>query len=104
MNQLRISDFGLRNQDERRRRVLRAGSLQELWALLLIYLILLGVALLFGREVVYEIAFGVCIAVAVLVTVAFLALHLLDRMTAAVSEWMEKNRELKKPRYPEQRN
>ena len=95
MNQLRISDRGSRNQDERRRRTLRAGALQELWALLLVYLILLGVAILFGREAGYVMAFGVCVAVAALVTVSFLTLHFLDRLTAAVIDWMEKYRQRK---------
>jgi len=85
----------VRNQDERRRRVLWAGSLQELWALLLVYLILLGLAILFGREVGYVTAFGACVAVAALVTVSFLTLHFLDRLTAAVIDWMEKYRQRK---------
>jgi hypothetical protein len=80
--------------------VLRAGALQVLWALLLVYFILLGIVFLFGREVGYEISFGVCIGLAILVTVSFLAIYVLDRLTAAGSEWMEKNRERKRRQSP----
>lgn len=98
MNKLRISDCGLRNQDERRRRVFRAGAGQVLWALLLVYLILLGAALLFGRSVGYEIAFGVCLGLAGLVTISFAAIYLLDRLTAAGADRCENCRERKKQR------
>ena len=100
MKQVRISDCGLRNQDDRHRRVFRAGTLQVLWALLLVYLILLGAALLFGRSVGYELSFGVCLGLAGLVTVSFAAIYLLDRLTAAVLEWIEKYRERKQHRSP----
>jgi hypothetical protein len=84
--------------------MLRAGAFQILWALLLVYFILLGIAFLFGREVGYEISFGVSIGLAILVTVSFLAIYVLDRMTAAGSEWMEKYRERKKHNHADQRN
>jgi len=84
----------------RRTRALRAATLQELWTLLLVYLILLGMAFLFGREAGYEISFGVCMGIAVLVTVSFLAVHFLDRLTAAGLEWMENYRERRKHRSP----
>ena len=100
MTQVRISDCGLRNQDERRRRVFRAGAGQVLWALLFVYLILIGATLLFGRSVGYELAFGVCLGLAGLVTVSFAAIYLLDRLTAAGAEWMEKYRERRKRRSP----
>jgi len=102
MIQLRRAKRRVRNEvvPDRRKRVLRAGSLQVLWALLLVYLILLCIAFLFGREVGYEISFGVCMGLAVLVTVSFLAVHFLDRLTAAGLEWMEKYRERKKHRSP----
>ena len=98
MKQLRISDFGLRNKDDRRRGIFRAGALQVLWALLLVYLILIGIALLFGREVGYDISFGVCIGLAALVTVSFMTIYFFDRLTAAGIEWMEKYRERRKRR------
>ena len=85
------------HQDERRRRTLRAVAFQRLWALLLVYIILVGIAVLFNREVGFEVAFGVCIAAAALVTVLFLSLHLFDRVMAVLSEWMEKYRERKGP-------
>ena len=74
----------------RRTRVLRAATLQELWTLLLVYLILLGMAFLFGREVGYDIAFGVCGGVAVLVTVSFAAVYLLDRGSAGLLHFFSK--------------
>lgn len=67
---------------DRRKQVLRAGSLQILWALLLVYCILFGVGILFGREIGYTLSFGVCLGVAALVTVTFLSIHLLDRLSA----------------------
>ena len=75
---------GMPVQDERRRRVLRSGTLQVLWALLLVYIILAGLAFRFGREVGYDIAFGVCGGLALLVTVCFAVIHILDRTSAAV--------------------
>lgn len=83
------------HQDERRKRTLRAVAFQRLWALLIVYSILLGIAVLFNREVGVEVAFGVCIAIAALVTISFLSLHLFDRVMAVFSEWMEKYREQK---------
>lgn len=71
-------------QDERKKRALRAGRLQVLWALLLVYLILAGVAILFSRSVGYGISFGVCGGIAALVTAAFLAIYLIDRATASL--------------------
>ncbi len=97
---LRSAECRVRNEDvsDRKKRVLRAGALQVLWALLLVYLILLGAALLFGRSVGYEFSFGVCLGLAGLVTVSFAAIYLLDRLTAAGIEWMEKYRERRKHR------
>ncbi len=66
--------------------MLRAGTLQILWALLLVYCILFGVGVLFGREAGYAISFGVCLGVAALVTVTFLLIHLLDRLSADGTE------------------
>jgi hypothetical protein len=69
-------------EEDRRSRVLKQASLQELWALLLIALILLGIALLFGRQVGYGISFGASLGLLALVTVSFLLLHAFDRATA----------------------
>lgn len=71
-----------KDADERRSRVLRSGTVQVLWALMLVHIILLGVALRFGRDVGYGMAFGVCGGISVLVTVSFFSIHLLDRWTA----------------------
>jgi hypothetical protein len=83
-------DFGLQNQDERRRQMLRTGTLQVPWALLLVYIILNGIAFLFGSEVGYDIAFGVCGGVAVLVTVSFAAIYFLDRGSADLLHFFSK--------------
>ena len=73
-------------RDQRRRRVLRAGLMQILWALMLVYLILAGTAVLFGRSVGYAISFGVCGGLAALTTIAFLALYIVDRVSAFLSD------------------
>jgi hypothetical protein len=80
----------MRDHDGRRKRILRESAYQILWALLLVYIILLGVAFLFGREVGYDIAFGVCGGVAVLVAVSFVAVYLLDRSSAGLLAPFEK--------------
>lgn len=72
-------------EKDRRERVLLSGALQVLWALMLVYLMLLGIAFLFGREVGYEISFGVCLGLVGLVTVTFVAIYLLDRISASFS-------------------
>jgi 2-iminobutanoate/2-iminopropanoate deaminase len=87
-------------RNNRRRRVLRAGSLQVLWALALVYLILLGIAFLFGREVGYAISFGVCLGLAALVTAAFGAVHLLDRASAGIAQRTLERRESREPGTP----
>ncbi len=69
---------------DRRRRVLRAGALQVLWALFLVCLVLLGIALLFGREVGYDISFLVSGGIAILVTVSFLAIYVIDLSSASL--------------------
>ena len=70
---------------DHRARTLRAQTFQVLWALLLVYLVLSGIAVIFGREIGYCLSFGVCLGLAVLVTTAFFAIHVLDRTSAAVS-------------------
>ena len=80
----------MRYPDARRKRILRESTYQVLWALLLVYLLLVGIAFLFGREVGYDIAFGVCGGVAVLVTVSFAAVYLLDRGSAGLLHFFSK--------------
>jgi hypothetical protein len=63
---------------------------QVLWALLLVSLILLGIAFLFGRKVGYDIAFSVCGGVAVMVTVSFAAVYVLDRGRAGLLHFFPK--------------
>lgn len=78
------------DRDERRRRVLRSGTLQVLWALLLVYIVLAGLAFRFGKEIGYDIAFGVCGGLALLVTVCFAVIHILDRASAAGEGWIRR--------------
>jgi hypothetical protein len=78
---------------DRQKRVLRAGSLQVLWALLLVYCILLGFAFLFGPSAGYEISFPVCGGIAGLVTAAFGAIFLLDEVSALVTRELSRLRQ-----------
>ena len=63
---------GKREPEDRRKRVLRAGSLQVLWALLIAYFLLAGIAILFGRQVGFGIAFGVFAGKGLFLSVALL--------------------------------
>lgn len=65
--------------------MLRMQTHQVLWALLLVYIVLIAVAFLFGREVGYDLSFGVCLGLALLVTAAFCAVFLVDRAAAVWS-------------------
>lgn len=78
--------------------MLRAGARQVLWALLLVYCILTGIAFLFGPSAGYEISFGVCLGLAVLVTAAFGAVFLLDRASALMLHALERVRDRRKRR------
>jgi len=59
---------------------------QVLWALFLVYLMLLGVAYLFGKQIGYEISFWVCVAIALLVTVSFISIYFCNVIWIAVEE------------------
>jgi hypothetical protein len=59
---------------------------QVLWALFLVYLILLGVAYLFGKQIGYEISFWVCLGIALLVTVSFISIYFCNVIWIAVEE------------------
>ena len=76
--------------NDRKKRVLRAGALQILWALLLVYIILFGLAMRFGSEIGYALSFLVCGGVAAMVTIAFLAIYLTDRGSAYLTGRYEK--------------
>jgi hypothetical protein len=82
---MRTSGVRIAGSQDRRKRVLRAGSLQILRALLLAYCILLGIAFLFGPSVGYEISFSVCLGTAGLVTAAFGVIFLLDRTSSMIT-------------------
>jgi hypothetical protein len=78
-----------------RTRALLEHSKQVLWALLLVYIILLGLVFLFGKEVGYGIALWTCLAVAGLVTVTFASIFLLDLLRIIVTDLIEKRRQIK---------
>jgi hypothetical protein len=78
--------------------VLRAGAKQILWALFLAYCILLGIAILFGPSVGYDISFSVCLGLAGLVTAAFGSIFLLDRASVMIPQALSRVRERRKRR------
>lgn len=82
----------MRSGDDRRARVLRSGTRQVLWALGLVYLIVLGLAFPIAREAGGDIAWYACGGVAFLVTVAFVLVHSLDRISAAVLAYRERRK------------
>lgn len=68
-----------------RKQILVSELKQLLWALLLVYLILAGIAFLFGKQIGFKAAILVCVCVGLLVTITFsaifivsLLLHLFD--------------------------
>jgi hypothetical protein len=79
-----------------RRRVLLDHLKQVAWALLLVYSILLGLVFLFGKEAGYEFSFWVCLAVAGLVTAAFVSVYLLDLLRIIITDRLQKRRHGKK--------
>lgn len=62
---------------------------QVLWALLQVYIILLGLAFLFGRLLGYEAALWVCLSVAGLTTVTFFSIYLCDFLRILITEQMQ---------------
>jgi hypothetical protein len=65
---------------------------QVSWALLLVYIILLGLAFLFGKEIGYEISLWVCLAVAGLVTVTFFSIYLCDLLRIVITDQIQRRR------------
>jgi hypothetical protein len=59
---------------------------QVLWALFLVYLMLIGIAYLFGKQVGYEISIWVCLGIALLVTVSFISIYICGVLWIAVEE------------------
>ena len=86
---------GRRLNRKSRSRSLLAHLRQVLWALLLVYIILLGLVFLFGKEVGYELSFWVCFSVAVLVTVAFFSIYLCDLLRIVIADEMQNRRNKK---------
>jgi len=78
---------------DHRTRTLRAQTFQVLWALVLAYLVLIGAAVLFGRELGYRWSTGVCLGFAVLVGAAFAAVYFLDRTTAAAADRLAQHKQ-----------
>ena len=73
-------------------RELLAFLKQVLWALFLVYLILLGAAYLFGKQVGFEISFWVCLGIALLVTASFVSIYLCNVAWIAVEEMIKRRR------------
>jgi hypothetical protein len=74
------------------RRALIAFLKQVLWALFLVYLILLGVAYLFGKQVGFELSFWVCLGIALLVTVTFVSIYFCNVIWIVVDEMIKRRR------------
>lgn len=66
---------------------------QVLWALFLVYLILLGAAYLFGKQVGFEISMWVCLGIAALVTVTFASIYLCNVAVIAIEEMVKRRRD-----------
>jgi len=66
----------------RLRRTLFADLKQVVWAIFLVYLVLLAIGFLFGRQIGYYESFLACLAVAILVAVTFIILYLLGVLCA----------------------
>jgi preprotein translocase subunit SecF len=59
---------------------------QVLWALVLVYLILLCAAYLFGKQVGFELSFLACLGIALLVTATFVSIYLCNVIWIVVEE------------------
>lgn len=77
-------------------RALFSNLKQVLWALFLVYIILAVTVYLFGKQIGFYHAFLVCLAIAALVTVTFIALYLLSVLWAAAE--LRKEKQLHDPR------
>lgn len=71
------------------RRSLFSSLKQVLWALLLAYLNLAVVGWILGKQIGFEDALLVCLAIAVLVTIVFFSIY----GCAALWTWLERRRE-----------
>ncbi|HAR43809.1 MAG: hypothetical protein A2X56_12080 [Nitrospirae bacterium GWC2_57_13] len=66
---------------------------QVVWALFLVYLILLGAAYLFGKQVGFEISIWVCLGSAALVTVTFASIYICNAALIALEELVKRRRD-----------
>ncbi len=71
-------------------RSLFADLKQVLWALLLVYIILAGLACFFGKQIGYRDAFLICLSIAAFVAVTFLGVYAFGLLWIAVDQWREK--------------
>ncbi len=71
---------------------------QVLWALFLVYLVLLGAAYLFGKQIGFELSFQVCLGIALLVTASFISIYLCNILWIAVDKMIKgrRHRRMKK--------
>lgn len=63
---------------------------QVLWALFLVYLILLSTGYLFGRQIGHTFSFQMILTVAALVTVTFISIYLFNLIWNLIEEVIEK--------------
>ncbi len=75
-----------------RKRALVDHLKQVSWVLFLVYIILLGLVFLFGRQVGYKISLWACLGVAGLTTVTFFCIYLCDLLRILITDWMERGR------------
>ncbi|OGW46710.1 MAG: hypothetical protein A2078_08330 [Nitrospirae bacterium GWC2_57_9] len=73
----------------RSRRALFADLKQVLWALFLVYLILAAAGWLFGKQIGFEDAFLICLAIAVLVTITFFSVFLFTILWTSLEQRLE---------------
>ena len=73
-----------------RRRPLIDHLKQVLWALFLVYIILLGLVFLFGKQIGYEIALWASLGVAGLVTVTFFSIYLFDLLRIVITDLLQR--------------
>ncbi len=66
------------------------------WALFLVYIILLGLVFLFGKQTGYQISLFACLSVAGLVTVTFVSIYLCDLLRIVITDQIHNRRRIKK--------
>jgi hypothetical protein len=76
-----------------RRRPLLDHLKQVLWALFLVYIILLGLVFLFGKQIGYEITLWACLGVAGLVTVTFFSIYLCDLLRIVITDQIQRTQQ-----------